>query len=241
MAKNIIIGPGGVDSSITNKVMVGNGFTGDLATFNGKIFIFTDPYNPLDLPSNTIRVRTNDGNAPIIKAGSTQHATYDTAILVEGTNDVYDVYKSGTSFEGILYYSINVVEVLGANTTGITNMRDMFKNCDGLTTVSIFDTSDVTIMRAMFHNCPHLPSVPLFNTTNATDMSYMFEFCGALTTIPLFDTTNVTTMDDMFGSFSASTNDIKEPKCGNYVGSIVESDGNLSIFVDDKIVNKHSL
>lgn len=30
-------------------------------------------------------------------------------------------------------------------------------------------------------------------------------------------------------------NDIKEPKCGNYVGSIVESDGNLSIFVDDKI------
>ena len=174
MADQIILGPGGVDSSITNKVMVGNGFTGDLTTFNGKIFIFTDPYNPLDLPSNTIRVRTNDGNAPIIKAGSTQHATYDTAILVEGTNDVYDVYKSGTSFEGILYYSINVVEGLGANTTGITNMRDMFKNCDGLTTVS------------------------LFNTTNVTDMSYMFEFDGALTTIPLFDTTNVTTMDYMF-------------------------------------------
>lgn len=31
--------------------------------------------------------------------------------------------------------------------------------------------------------------------------------------------------------------DESEPKCGNYVGSIVESDNNLSIFVDDKIGN----
>lgn len=39
MANKIILGPGGVDSSITNKVMVGDGYTGDLTTFNGKIFV----------------------------------------------------------------------------------------------------------------------------------------------------------------------------------------------------------
>ena len=186
----------------SDKILVGDNYTGDLASFNGKIFVFDfdnqpDPLNPLHLPSNTVRVRTNDGNAPIIKTGSTQHATYDTAILVAGTNDVYDVYKSGTSFEGLLYYSINVVEVLGANTSGITNMVNMFKNCAGLTTVSIFDTSDVTTIRSMFHNCPSLTTVPLFNTYNVTDMGYMFEFDRALTEIPLFDTTNVTTMDYM--------------------------------------------
>lgn len=197
MANKILNTPGGNNQVPAGKVLVGNGYTGDLATFNGKLFIFTDPYNPLDLPSNTMRVRTNDGNAPIIRTGSTQHATYDSAILVAGTNDVYDVYKSGTSFEGLLYYSINVVEVLGANTSGITNMVDMFKNCDGLTSVSIFDTTNVTTIRAMFHNCQSLTTVPLFNTSNVTDMSYMFEFDGALTAIPLFDTTNVTTMDRM--------------------------------------------
>ena len=134
---------------------------------------FEDPYNPLNLPSNTVRVRTNDGNAPRI-FGET---SYETATLVPGTNDVYDVYKSGTSFSNLFYQSENVIEVLGANTTGITNMNSMFEFCGALTNVPLFDTSNVTRMTGMFKHCSSLTSIPLFDTSSVTIMSYMFYNC----------------------------------------------------------------
>ena len=71
---------------------------------------FTANYNPLNLPAHTVRVRTSDGNVPI-KYGVT---SYETATLVTGTSDVYDVYSSSLSFAYFLHNSTNVVEVLGA-------------------------------------------------------------------------------------------------------------------------------
>ena len=132
----------------------------------------SDPYNPLNLPPNTVRVRTGNGSAPN-KGGST---TYATATLVPGTTDVYDVYKSGTDFNSLLYGSDNVIEVLGANTTGITNMNSMFYDCS-LTSVALFDTSSVTNMGSMFYDCNSLTSIPLFNTSSVEIMDYMFYSC----------------------------------------------------------------
>ena len=178
---------------------------------------FTVSYNPLNLPANTVRVRTSDGNAP-----NGNYSSYETATKVTGTNDVYDVYKSGTTLELLLANSSNVVEVLGANTTGITNMMymfsycnnlttvplfdtssvtdmsDMFEGCTGLTTVALFDTSSVTNMSGMFHNCSSLTSAPLFDTSSATKMGGMFDSCSSLTTIPLFDTSSATNINSMF-------------------------------------------
>ena len=129
-----------------------------------------DPYNPLGLPPNTVRVRTSDGNAP-------RSSYYETATLVPGTTDVYDVYKSGTSFANLLYVSENLVEVLGANTTGITNMNDMFFQCPSLTSVPLFDTSSVTSMQEMFTFCSSLTNIPLFNTANVNSMFGTFYDC----------------------------------------------------------------
>lgn len=131
-----------------------------------------DPYNPLNLPANTVRVRTSDGNPPT--KGS---ATYELATLVTGTTDVYDVYKGGTAFTRLLYQSSNVVEVLGANTTGITSMNSMFYWCPSLTTVPLFDTSKVTDMTYMFYYCISLRSVPLLDTSSVTYMSQTFRAC----------------------------------------------------------------
>ena len=153
-----------------------------------------DPYNPLDLPPNTVRVRTSDGNAPV-KGLVT---SYETATLVEGTTDVYDVYKSGTDFGSLFCNSENIIEVLGANTTGITNMSSMFYGCIYLTSVTLFNTSSVTDMRRMFQNCWYLNFVPLFDTSNVTNMLCMFQNCPDLTYVPLFDTSNVTNMLCMF-------------------------------------------
>lgn len=135
----------------------------------------TDPYNPLNLPPNTVRVRTNDGLVPY--KSSNEPGTYETATLVEGTSDVYDVYKSGTDFYRFLLQSYNVIEVLGANTTGVTNMSHMFAGCSSLTSVALFDTSNVQTMLGMFDSCTALTAVPLFNTYSVTQMSYMFDGC----------------------------------------------------------------
>lgn len=164
------------------------------AAINNRLTKRFDPHNPLDLPPNTFRVRTNDGNAPNKSNG----ATYETATLVEGTSDVYDIYKSGTDFSKLLIGGRNITEVLGANTTGITNMSYMFDTCTSLTTVPLFDTSSVTAMIQMFDDCYLLTAVPLFDTSNVTDMSFMFNTCQSLTNVPQFNTSSVTVMKSMF-------------------------------------------
>ena len=158
---------------------------------------YVDPYNPLGLPANTVRVRTNDGQRPL----NGFHTSYETATLVDGTTDVYDVYKSGSSFDYLLEGSYNVVEVLGANTTGIRSMFSMLHATE-ITTVPLFDTSSVTNMSYMFTSCP-LTYVPLFNTSNVTNMVAMFQQCSSLTSVPLFNTSRVTSMKSMFYNCAA--------------------------------------
>lgn len=166
---------------------------------SNKIFSGADPYNPLNLPANTVRVRTSNGNAPKKVSATLWHSatSYETATLVSGTTDVYDVYKSGTSLNCLLYGSNNVVEVLGANTTGITDMSSMFGECTTVASVPLFDTSSVTAMDNMFYDCFKLTSVPLFDTSNVIYMGNMFSRSG-LTTIPLLDTSSATHVWYMF-------------------------------------------
>lgn len=182
--------------------VTGGSLTGNMVSFgNSNLTIagnfVQDEYNPLNLPPNTVRVRTNDGNAPN-KNNPYITATYDTATKVAGTNNVYDVYKSGTSLLEMFGGSDNVVAVLGANTKDVTNMMDMFDGCNNLTSVAIFDTTKVTSMERMFRNCYILPSVPLFDTSSVTSMQDMFGECNKLTTVPAFNTSNVTSMGLMF-------------------------------------------
>lgn len=133
---------------------------------------WVDPHNPLNLPPNTIRVRTSNGDKPKKSA-----IPYDSANLVSGTSDVYDVYKSGNNFMFLFENCSNLVEVLGANIKGVTYLNYMFSTCNSLTTVNLFDTSTVTDMTQMFSNCTSLTYIPLFNTSNVTDMSQMFVNC----------------------------------------------------------------
>lgn len=145
-----------------------------------------DPYNPLNLPPNTVRVVTPDNQPPSRGPGAV--ATYETATLVPGTTNVYDVYKSGTDFTKLLNYS-NIVEVLGANTTGITNMEMMFYNCTSLTSIPLFDTNKVTNMDSMFQGCKNVQTGALAlyqqassQTNPPTSHTLTFRYCGSNTT-----------------------------------------------------------
>jgi len=153
---------------------------------SNKVYEAVDPYNPLNLPPNTVRVVTPNNQPP--SRGPGWVATYETATLVPGTTNVYDVYKSGTDFTKLLNYS-NIVEVLGANTTGITNMEMMFLGCTELTSIPLFDTSKVTNMDSMFQYCRNVQSGALAFYQQASSQSTppnshykTFEDCGINTT-----------------------------------------------------------
>lgn len=103
--------------------------------------------------------------------------------------------------EGIRFGYSSIVEIpQWADWDGITNMTNMFNNCNGLKTLQYIDTSRVTTMANMFYYCGNLETIPLLNTSNVTDMSNMFYNCGKLKTIPAIDTSKVNNTTYMFYS-----------------------------------------
>ena len=143
------------------------------------------------LPPYTIRLKFTEGVTPTFSKG--------TAVQVSTSPNIWDLTYNDTDWAQILYSKTDLLEVIDANTTGVTNMGDMFNGCSALTTVPLFDTSSVTNMHNTFSACKSLTTVPLFDTSSVTNMSGMFGSCHALTTVPLFDTSSVTTM---LGTFS---------------------------------------
>lgn len=163
---------------IANKVYNGHGLYRDI-----------DPYNPLNLPANTIRVKFKSGYTPTMG---------DTQTLVDSTNNIWDIYKQGNNIAYLFNECYDLLEVLGANTSNVTNMSHMFTYCTALSSLKLFDTSTVTNMSYMFYVCSTLNNLPLFDTSNVTDMNGAFNRCGALTYIPLFNTSKVCGMGNTF-------------------------------------------
>ena len=128
-----------------------------------------DPYNPLGLPPFTIRCKFTEGFTPTFN--------YGTKTQVSSSPNIWDLTYENTDWELLFSNQSDLIEVIGANTTGVTNMQVMFQDCWSLTTVSLFDTSNVTNMFGMFSSCNTLTSVPLFDTSNVRNMSYMFTNC----------------------------------------------------------------
>ena len=99
----------------------------------------------------------------------------------------------------------NIVFDESFNTYAPTSLKDFFKNCTALETISglkYLNTANVTDMTSMFSGCSALTSLDLtnFNTSKVESMCYMFEDCSALESLNLtkFNTANVTDMSGMF-------------------------------------------
>jgi surface protein len=151
-----------------------------------------DPYNPLNLPPYTIRLKYSNGVTPSFSNG--------TGVQVSQSPNVWDLTYENTNWYRLLLGHTNLLEVLGANTSNVISMESMFHDCNDLTTVPLFDTSKVTNMEFMFQWCRNLTSVPLFDTSKVTNMRDMFASCVSLTSVPLFNTSKVTDMEGMFTS-----------------------------------------
>ena len=167
--------PGAISVNVTNKI------PGSL----GVKFVGGDspvPPGP-SLPPYTIRLKYKQGTTPTFSKG--------TGVLYDAEQNIWDLTYEDSSWDNLLQEQSNLLEVIGANTTGVTNMLRMFVNCSSLTTVPLFDTSNVWTMEAMFIGCASLTSVPLFDTSNVESMRVMLQACASFTYIPLFDTSKV--------------------------------------------------
>ena len=99
------------------------------------------------------------------------------------------------------------IDLSGWDTSYITKMNRMFKDCEHLVSIdsSDFNTSNVTDMSDMFNGCKELTSLDVSNwdVSNVTDMSFIFSNCKSLTSLDVskWDVSNVTGMYYMFFCF----------------------------------------
>mgnify|MGYP003288183421 CR=1 FL=1 len=164
--------------------------------FNNRTLIYNNRWLnetmiPIVLPSYTIRLLYKDGVTPTFVKG--------TGVQVSESPNIWDLTYNNNDWSELLSLEEDLLEVLGANTSNVTNMALMFNWCRSLRSVALFDTSNVTNMGGMFAYCQDaLTTVPIFDTSNVTNMGGMFIYCTVLTTVPLFNTSKVKHMNNMF-------------------------------------------
>lgn len=110
-----------------------------------------------------------------------------------------------TAMNGMFKNCSSLTSIPQLDTHIVTNMESMFENCSSLTSIPQLDTWRVTNMRSMFYHCSSLTSIPLLDTSNVEVMNGMFEQCTSLTDIPLLDTSKVTKMTNMFNNCTSLT------------------------------------
>ncbi|MCJ1996949.1 BspA family leucine-rich repeat surface protein, partial [Lactococcus piscium] len=98
----------------------------------------------------------------------------------------------------------NIVGLGQLDTSDVTTMLNMFRDCSSLVKLNLsnFNTTNVTDIRDMFRNCTSLTTLDVskFNTAKVTDMRGAFRACISLTSLDLssFDTSGVTTLNKLF-------------------------------------------
>lgn len=168
-------------------------FGGIILTAGSGAWLKTTPNpNPLNLPPFTIRVQYAPGTAP--------PQVWATITQVSSEPNIWDVTtpEDDTRWNDLFWHEHDLVAVLGANSSGITDMFRLFCNCENLRSVELFDTSLCTDMFGMFWNNRSLREIPLFDTHNVEIMQYMFTGATSFEHCPDLDTSRVTVMSGMF-------------------------------------------
>ena len=96
------------------------------------------------------------------------------------------------------------------NTSKVTNMEQMFLNCETMETVDLssFNTSHVTSFNRMFTSCLKLKSLDLnnFNTSEVKGMVSMFSDCSDLSAIYVGNNWDASKVEDSSDMFVGCTN-----------------------------------
>ena len=130
-------------------------------------------------------------------------------LLTRREKDMLQQRVDATNNASYLFYYFggkNLDFINKLDTSKVTDMNNMFSQCQTLETVDLsnFDTSNVMNMGNMFYLCRNLTELDVsnFDTSNVTNMSNMFYNLYNLETLNLsnFNTNKVTTARSMFSS-----------------------------------------
>ena len=244
-------------TSLVPKVATISGYepTGELAiTENGTYDVTNYASANVNVPTKTLGTKTITANGTYLAIDDNLDGYSEVEVATSGV-DINDYFKSESidnnptsvgcwykfikkipklnlnitnNCANMFYYcKAEEIDVSEFNTSNVTNMYQMFYDCNALTSLylSNFNTSNVKSMNSMFYGCSSLTSLDLssFNTSNVTNMQSMFYYCKSLTDLDLssFNTSNVTDMSYMFNYCRALTTTI------NIMSTGVTSYGNM--------------
>lgn len=155
--------------------------------FNGK-GVGWEP--PIVLPPYTIRLKFTEGVTPTFAKGTgTQVSSYP---------NVWDLTYTNVAWNNLLISQVDLLEVVAANTTGVTNMAGMFTGCTSLYRMASFDTSAVTNMNVFLLEARHLTELPPLDLSSCGSANGMCHNCNSLVTVPPLDLSHVSDMHSMF-------------------------------------------
>ena len=119
-----------------------------------------------------------------------------TKVIVKANISYHPPVGMFSYFNSIISDSVVEASFKGSDTCNVTNMRDMFYQCSGLTSLDVsgWDTSKVTDMNQMFKYCKKLETLDIsgWDTSNVTDMNGMFNSCIKLNTIKMIGCSKAT-------------------------------------------------
>lgn len=149
--------------------------SGKIASIDGHELAGGGDYEikPLEVTANGVYDVVGEAYKPVrVNVPQTAQSGTLKAVLDAGksTQYLFENYQ-GTNIDGLISYN---------DTSNVTNMYDMFYNCQNLTSIPQLNTSNVTNMYGMFHNCQNLTSIPQFDTSNVENMNDMFYGCRKL-------------------------------------------------------------
>ena len=161
----------------------------------GRVLRGVDPNNPYNLPPYTLRLRFVEGYVPEGVGGQVD------VVLVDAQRNIWDLIYATNQVSYAPFVAQNenlLLEIVGANVTGVSRMSQMFPNNKSLTKSCQFDSSSATTTQAMFDYCYALEAAPKLELSNVSRAESMFRFCRAMTYAPDMDLRNNYRFDSMF-------------------------------------------
>lgn len=220
-----------------------------ILTFNNKI-IMPKPNTWADgftLPPRTIRVKYKAGYdyEPSHWDGD-QYITVDTSLIsiktVSESPKILDITYATDDWTYFFWHNDGLEEIIGANSTGVTNMTAAFSLCTGLIKVNLFDTSSVIYAGNMFSACNKLTTIPLFDTSNAVDLQRFLAACTSLLSVPLFNTSKATNLYSFLNSYNGTTVPLFDTSSATTMQSMLGNCHNLTaipLFNTSKVTNMY--
>lgn len=178
---------------------------GNLATlYNGSTALsmnWIDPYNPMDLPYHTFRLKYKPGTVPT--PDETQiHPQGVVCERYDADENIWDV-TCLDSLDYLMANDTNLVAILGGNLSGVTDLDSTFRSCTALS--STISLPYITGAADVFRGCSSLYSIPDNSFNNLIVAQRMFMNCKALSSMPANSFNNVTDSFTMFGGCNALT------------------------------------